>query len=190
MPVGCICRRGGPWFPSQTPLRLSLPQHPDAHRPERPVFLAIDEQLGEGAALRVAPELSNPGRLARSRGASGRGAVRRGGAGPRALRRSRIRRSSSSGLMVEGYAETVALLTGTGTLDPGQPARPSPACRPAKLEFELVATSPREDLLLGDLVGALLGHAEDLRDRHEADVLSAQIRLTRSRSCTGLRQYL
>jgi hypothetical protein len=40
--------------------------------------------------------------------------------------------------MVEGYAETVAALTGTGTLDPGQPARPSPDCR-AKLEFELVA---------------------------------------------------
>jgi len=36
-----------------------LPQHPDEHRPQRPVLLAVDQQLGEGAALRVAPELSD-----------------------------------------------------------------------------------------------------------------------------------
>ncbi len=35
---------------------IGLLQHPDKHRPERPVFLAVDQQLGEGAALRVAPE--------------------------------------------------------------------------------------------------------------------------------------
>ena len=37
-----------------------LPQHPDKHRPQRPVLLAVDQELGEGAALRVAPELSDP----------------------------------------------------------------------------------------------------------------------------------
>jgi hypothetical protein len=41
-------------------LVLGLPQHPDEHRPERPVLLAVDQELGEGAALRVAPELSDP----------------------------------------------------------------------------------------------------------------------------------
>jgi hypothetical protein len=39
---------------------IALPQHPDQHRPERPVLLAVDQQLGEGAALRIAPELSDP----------------------------------------------------------------------------------------------------------------------------------
>jgi hypothetical protein len=45
------------------PLRLAssvgLPQHPDQHRPQGPVLLAVDQQLGEGAALRVAPELAD-----------------------------------------------------------------------------------------------------------------------------------
>jgi hypothetical protein len=36
------------------------PQHLNQHRPERRVLLAVDQQLGEGAALRVAPELSDP----------------------------------------------------------------------------------------------------------------------------------
>jgi hypothetical protein len=39
---------------------LGFSQHPDQHRPERPVLLAVDQQLGEGAALRVAPELADP----------------------------------------------------------------------------------------------------------------------------------
>ena len=39
---------------------LGLPQHPDEHRPERPVLLAVDQELGEGAALRIAPELADP----------------------------------------------------------------------------------------------------------------------------------
>jgi hypothetical protein len=29
-----------------------LPEHPDQHRPERPILLAVDQQLGEGAILR------------------------------------------------------------------------------------------------------------------------------------------
>ena len=44
----------------QLPLAVCLPQHPDEHRPQRPVLLAVDQQLGEGAALRVAPELADP----------------------------------------------------------------------------------------------------------------------------------
>ena len=39
---------------------IRLPQHPDQHRSKRPVLLAVDQQLGEGATLRVAPELSDP----------------------------------------------------------------------------------------------------------------------------------
>ena len=39
---------------------LQLPQHPDEYRPERPILLAVDQQFGEGAALRVGPELPDP----------------------------------------------------------------------------------------------------------------------------------
>ena len=39
---------------------VSLPQHPDQHRPRRPILLAVDQELGEGAALGVAPELADP----------------------------------------------------------------------------------------------------------------------------------
>jgi hypothetical protein len=39
---------------------LRLPQHANQHRPERPVLLAVDQEFGEGATLRVAPELSDP----------------------------------------------------------------------------------------------------------------------------------
>ena len=47
---------------------LGLAQHPDQHRPKDPVLLAVDQQLGEGATLRVAPELSF--RSARSKSGS------------------------------------------------------------------------------------------------------------------------
>jgi len=30
-------------------LTLGLPQHPDEHRSERPLLLAVDQQLSEGA---------------------------------------------------------------------------------------------------------------------------------------------
>ena len=40
---------------------IRLPQHPDEHRPERPILLAVDQQLRERAALRVAPELTDLG---------------------------------------------------------------------------------------------------------------------------------
>ena len=39
---------------------LGLPQHPDQHRPKDPVLLTVDQELGEGTTLRVAPELSDP----------------------------------------------------------------------------------------------------------------------------------
>jgi len=43
---------------------LALPQHPDQHRSERPVLLAVDQELGEGAGGGV-PEYA-PMRSARS----------------------------------------------------------------------------------------------------------------------------
>ena len=50
--------------PSRTCDALGVPvavsQHPDEHRPQRPVLLAVDQELGEGAGLRIAPELSDP----------------------------------------------------------------------------------------------------------------------------------
>jgi hypothetical protein len=30
---------------------IGISQHPDQHRPERPVLLAVDQQFGEGTAL-------------------------------------------------------------------------------------------------------------------------------------------
>ena len=39
---------------------MPLSQHPHKHRPKRPVLLAVDEELGEGPALWVAPELADP----------------------------------------------------------------------------------------------------------------------------------
>jgi len=43
-----------------TALAVGLPQHPDQHGPKGPVLLAVDQGLGEGATLRVAPELADP----------------------------------------------------------------------------------------------------------------------------------
>jgi hypothetical protein len=39
---------------------VGLPQHADEHRPKDPVLLAVDQQLGEGPTLWVAPEPSDP----------------------------------------------------------------------------------------------------------------------------------
>ena len=39
-------------------LPAGLLQHPDQHRPERPVLLAVDQQLGEGAGLWEAPQMT------------------------------------------------------------------------------------------------------------------------------------
>ena len=36
------------------PIALQLPQHPDEHRPEGSILLAVDQELSERAALRVA----------------------------------------------------------------------------------------------------------------------------------------
>ena len=45
--------------PSYAAPTTQVPQHPDEHRPQRPILLAVDQQLGEDAALRVASELSD-----------------------------------------------------------------------------------------------------------------------------------
>jgi hypothetical protein len=46
--------------PSAIGSAIGFPKHPDQHRPKRPVLLAVDQEFGEGATLRVAPELSDP----------------------------------------------------------------------------------------------------------------------------------
>ena len=55
--LGSPVRRGLPVFLT---FSLSLSEHANEYRPEGPVLLAVDQQLDEGAALRVAPELSDP----------------------------------------------------------------------------------------------------------------------------------
>jgi hypothetical protein len=32
---------------------LTFSQHPDEHRPERPILLAVDQEFGEGAGRRT-----------------------------------------------------------------------------------------------------------------------------------------
>ena len=51
---------GDVWRPHLAALAVVLPQHPDKHRPERPILLTVDQELCEGAALWVAPELADP----------------------------------------------------------------------------------------------------------------------------------
>jgi hypothetical protein len=46
--------------PNLEVLAIGLPQHADKHRPQRPVLLAVDQQLGEGAALLEAPRMQEP----------------------------------------------------------------------------------------------------------------------------------
>ena len=46
-------------------LALRLSQHPDAHGPDRPVLLAVDQQLGEGGSW-DSPRSHRSARLARS----------------------------------------------------------------------------------------------------------------------------
>ena len=36
------------------------PSAPDQDGPERSILFAVDQEFGEGATLRVAPELANP----------------------------------------------------------------------------------------------------------------------------------
>jgi hypothetical protein len=73
---------------SSIPSEVGVPQHPDEHRSEDPVLLAVDQELGEGAALRVGPEPADPvGSLEVRK----REDVEKfgAGAGPRASRHSR-----------------------------------------------------------------------------------------------------
>jgi hypothetical protein len=41
-------------------LAIGASQHPGEHGPKRSVLLAVDQQFGEGSALRVTPELADP----------------------------------------------------------------------------------------------------------------------------------
>jgi hypothetical protein len=38
---------------------VTLTQHADEHRPEHPILLAVDQQFGEGAAVRVSSILGD-----------------------------------------------------------------------------------------------------------------------------------
>jgi hypothetical protein len=75
----------------------SRAQHPDEHRPKRPILPAVDQELGGGAALWRTPEPSDPvgslevGEHQATWSSSARGA------GPSASRRAWSRRSTSSG---------------------------------------------------------------------------------------------
>jgi hypothetical protein len=57
-------RRGLPVRPGVlsgiSDLAINLLQHPDEHRSESSVLLAVDQQLGDGARLRIPPELPDP----------------------------------------------------------------------------------------------------------------------------------
>jgi hypothetical protein len=46
--------------PEEELLLLHLRQHADEHRPERPILLAVDKQLGERSGLRVSVEGADP----------------------------------------------------------------------------------------------------------------------------------
>ena len=52
---------------------LVLAQHPDQHGPERPVLLAVDQQLGEGAGLGLPPVRADPVGAGRLDGRQGPG---------------------------------------------------------------------------------------------------------------------
>jgi hypothetical protein len=47
-------------LPALSTVSDQLRSIPTSTGPERPVLLAVDQELGEGATLRVAPELSDP----------------------------------------------------------------------------------------------------------------------------------
>jgi len=49
-----------PGAPSGREDSVRPPQHADEHHPQRPVLLAVDQQLGERPRLGVAVELADP----------------------------------------------------------------------------------------------------------------------------------
>ena len=60
-PLYLVGQRADAMLPlSELPPCLGLPQHPNQYSPERPVLLAVDQELGEGLRHRVPPELSDP----------------------------------------------------------------------------------------------------------------------------------
>ena len=54
-----LCIAGHTWSVVFTTL-IRLPQHADQHGPERPVLLAVDQQLVEGAGLRLVVIANSP----------------------------------------------------------------------------------------------------------------------------------
>jgi hypothetical protein len=52
--VACLIGDPGPWPPSRQVLAIALPQHPDEHRPKRPILLAVDQQLDTTRPVRRA----------------------------------------------------------------------------------------------------------------------------------------
>jgi hypothetical protein len=65
-PRECQVRRGIIrllWTDGETVMlgsAVGFPQHPYEYRPERPVLLAVDQELGECPRLRIPPELADP----------------------------------------------------------------------------------------------------------------------------------
>jgi hypothetical protein len=72
----------------------------------RPILVAVDQELGEGTALRVAPRTLRSGRPARSREASGRGETRREPprASPRNWRNPRGRKDRPRGFLSRPFS--------------------------------------------------------------------------------------
>ena len=96
-------RVGRRWLPVPVTWKAQLPSRSIPTSTARSVWslLAVNQELGEGVPLWVAPELSDPvGALEVGDIRTWSGSAR--GAGPSASRRSRSRRSSSSGDMVGG----------------------------------------------------------------------------------------
>jgi hypothetical protein len=54
----CSFLEAAPEFQMTALASVGVAQHPDEHGPDRPILLAVDQELGEGAALWVPPELA------------------------------------------------------------------------------------------------------------------------------------
>lgn len=77
-------RLPGPRSRSAGPLAVGLPQHPDQHRPERPIILAVDQRWAKSYGSAGPPELADsldPADVGRMRTSSSSAR----GAGSRAL---------------------------------------------------------------------------------------------------------
>jgi hypothetical protein len=82
---------------------VAFPQHPDEHRSQRPILLAVDQKFGEGARLGV-PQYDSILSARSKSGSMSTWSSSARGADPRASRRSCSPRSNSSGRIGAGYA--------------------------------------------------------------------------------------